>query len=283
MNNFHIILIKLAEVITIIMPYELIDFDNNLIEFKELNKKSFACKHGETQEELFVNTFKRLKKDGYINTNDIIKIHPEKKNNPFHPDLSINNTAVGELKSKASPLFIARKYGINPQFALTMDLKDSFHYSKYLDKGIDITIFIWVKWAAKSMSTYTKVDKYKNYDKHYGPLKQLAGIWKVDFSDLRQLEKIKKPPIHWYNEKFRQPPKYRINDDFHADWINELTTFEPRLSQNGIVKSIASKGYTTSNGEFYSAGDSSGSYVFDLNNSIFKCLYSNVKNTKYRK
>ncbi len=259
------------------MPYELRDFNNNVIEFYELNEKSFACKHGESQEELFVHTFQRLKNEGVLNTNCSVEIHPEKELNPYHPDLAINGSQLGELKSKASPLFIASKYGISPQFALTMDLKDSFHYSKYLDKGIDISIFIWVKWAAKSMSMYTEKNGLKVYTKHYEPLKQLAGIWKVQFSDLREFEKLNEAPIHWYNEKFRQPPKYDLYDTLHEEWIDELIKFEPRLSQDNGVKSIASKGYVRSFGELYSSGDSSGSYVFDLRNPIFECLYSNVR------
>ncbi len=259
------------------MAYELRDFEDNLIEFSDLNEKSFACKHGESQEELFVNTFQRLKNEGFVNSNYVVNIHPEKESNPYHPDLSVNHSYVGELKSKASPLFIANRYGINPQFALTMDLKDSFHYSKYLNRGIDITIFIWVKWAAKSMSLYNEQNGNRIYTKQYGPLKQLAGIWKVQFSDLRKFEQLNKAPIHWYNEKFRHPPIYSSNDPLHKQWVDALTIFEPRLSKDGDVKSIASNGYTNVNGELYTAGHSSGSYVFDLNNPIFECLYSNVR------
>lgn len=259
------------------MPYELRDFNNNIIEFYELNEKSFACKHGESQEELFVNTFQRLKNEGVLNTSCNIEIHPLKEVNPYHPDLVINGSQLGELKSKASPLFIASKYGISPQFALTMDLKDSFHYSKFLNRGIDISIYIWVKWAAQSMSMYKELNGQKCYTKHYEPVRQLAGIWKVKFSELRNFERSNHPPIHWYNEKFRQPPVYDVRNitDEEKKWVDELVKFEPRLSQNGVVKGIASRGYTKSNSELYSSGDSSGSYVFDLNNSIFECLYSN--------
>ncbi|MGR6841763.1 hypothetical protein ACU5DF_23890 [Aliivibrio wodanis] len=259
------------------MPYELRDFEDNQIGFTELNKKSFACKHGETQEELFVHTFNRLQNNGFITSTDILSIHPEKESNPYHPDLAVNHLHVGELKSKASPLFIARKYGIDPQYALTMDLKDSFHYSKFLDRGVDISIYIWVKWAAKSMSMYKDKGGQRNYTKRYDPVRQLAGIWKVKFSELRKFEKEHNAPIHWYHENFRHPPEYDTRSISEKDkkWVAELIKFEPRLSVNGVVKGIASKGYTMSNGELYSSGDSSGSYVFDLNNAIFQCLYSN--------
>lgn len=39
------------------MAYELRDFDGQPVEFYQLNEKSFACAHGETQEELFVSAF----------------------------------------------------------------------------------------------------------------------------------------------------------------------------------------------------------------------------------
>ncbi len=260
------------------MPYELLDFQGKPISFNQLNDKSFSCKHGESQEELFVRTFERLKMQGYIQVDDNVAIHPKKQSNPYHPDLIVNSTDIGELKAKASPLFIANKYGINPQFALTMDLKDSFHYSKYLEQGIDISIFIWVKWAAKSMRLYEDVKGRKHYLNRGYNVHQLAGIWKVKFSELRRLEQEHDTPIHWYREGFRQPPIYSENDRLHSGWVRELLNFEPRLRVTEGIKSIASKGYNYSaNGEFYSSGDSSGSYVFDLRNPIFECLYSNVR------
>ncbi len=259
------------------MPYELRDFEGNLTDFYQLNSKSFSCKHGESQEALFVKTFKRLKKLGYIKAADDVAIHPAKETNPYHPDLMVNDKDIGELKAKASPLFIANKYGVDPQFALTMDLKDSFHYLKYLERGIDITIFIWVKWAAQSMQLYKEVSGNKQYLNSNYRVKQLAGIWKVKFSELRKLETEQEVPIHWYNERFRQPPCYMEDDKCHSEWVRALIKFEPRLWVSGSAKSIASKGYHRSdNGELYASGDSSGSYVFDLRHPIFECLYSNI-------
>ncbi|QLE87262.1 hypothetical protein FLM48_20615 [Shewanella sp. Scap07] len=259
------------------MAYELRDFDGQPVEFYQLNEKSFACAHGETQEELFVSAFARMQSCGYISDKSSIAVHPEKETNPYHPDLLIDGSLVGELKAKASPLFMAGTYGIDPQYALTMDLKDSFHYSKYLQKGIDVTIFIWVKWAAKSMCTFSKGSS-RDYPSRTYEVKQLAGIWKVKFSDLRRFELESSVPIHWYKESFRQPPKYSLGDPNHKEWTQALIEFEPRLVEGNLVKSIASKGYTKQiDGEMYTAGDSSGSYVFDLRNPIFECLYTNAR------
>ena len=210
-----------------------------------------------------------MQQQGRIVSDEKLAIHPSKHLNPYHPDLIINNQFIGEVKTKNSPLFMAKTYGINPQFALTMDLKDSFNYERLLKNGIDITIYLWVKWEAMMMKT-----QYKQYS-----VKQLAGIWRTSFSTLRAHELKYPPPIHWYKEPFRKPPEYSISEKQHCAWVNELIEFEPRLLDHGnqLVKNISSKGYSNDKKQRYTSGHSSCSYVFDLSNrDVFTELYSNI-------
>jgi hypothetical protein len=251
------------------MSWKLFDFNDNETSFDRLEDKAFWCAHGERQEIAFVNKFKELKHKGLMTTDISIDIHPEKNKNSYHPDLIVNEQFVGEAKIKNSPLFIAKKYGVNPQFALTMDLKDVFNYRKKLIlDGLDIHVFIWVKWEAKKMTT--------SYSEK--SVRRMGGIWVTPFSRLLgfiQDEPKSFPCIHWYRESFRHPPYY----DKENRWAKELLDFEPRLLEDNLVKNITSKGFFIPNGQkrIYPAGQSSASYVLDLSNkALFDELYFSI-------
>lgn len=224
--------------------------------FDDLDNKAFWCQHGERQELAFVELMKKIKSPFTVS------IHPEKANNPYHPDLLVQKKGtdtrlIGEVKIKNSPLFMAESYNVAPQHALTMDLKDSFNYLRWLREGVDIIIFIWVKWEAHKMQREGDGKKYE--------VLPMRGIWVTSFSKLRNFEERERPGIHWYREHFRKPTVHSETND--PDWFSQLKDFEPRLLQdNGVVKNITSKGYMNQGNVKYPSGHSSGSYVFDLQN-----------------
>lgn len=256
------------------MAYQLYSYNSRLrqpVSFKDLDDKPFWCKHGEKQEEAFI------KRMSMMDTTYSVSIHPEKKNNPYHPDLLIkykDQTFVGEVKIKNSPLFYAKnQYGVDNQFGLTMDLKDSFNYNNLLQDGLDLVIFIWVSWDAHEMARVVEKGSKKFEQRYF--VRPMEGIWVTRFSKLREFETSEKPPIHWYKESFRKPKIYQQKD--HALWCEKLLNFEPRLKQSaGRVKNITANSYTSENGSFYPTGHSSGSYVFDLQNEVFKELVCEV-------
>jgi hypothetical protein len=231
------------------------------ISFDDLDDKGFWCRLGEEKEHAFVRCMEK------IDSKYKVAIHPEKESDPYHPDLLVKvggGELIGEAKIKNSPLFFGNRYGVDPQFALTMDLKDSYNYTRLLASGIDLLIFVWVKWEAHEMqagrNTYS--------------VEPMRGIWVTKFSKLRELETGANPPgIHWYNAPFRVPPVYPIGQE--VEWANLLANFDPRLRQNdGSVKNITSNGYHIQDGIRYPAGQSSGSYVFDLaDKSTFEEVY----------
>lgn len=232
------------------------------VSFKDLDNKGFWCKLGEQKEYAFVQCMEK------IDSKYTVQIHPEKETNPYHPDLLVNMDGieyVGEAKIKNSPFFFGNKYGVEPQFALTMDLKDSFNYCRLLANGTDLLIFIWVKWEAHEMR-HSGGKSYK--------VKPMRGIWVTNFSKLRALETGSTPPgIHWYHASFRKPPMYK--DGVESEWTTQLSKFEHRLRQaDGSIKNITSNGYITRNGIDYPAGQSSGSYVFNLaDEALFERIY----------
>jgi len=251
------------------VAYKLYDFNGNETSFDNLEDKSFWCKHGEHQELAFVKVFDELKSKNMINSNLDIQIHPEKENNPYHPDLQVNGSIVAEAKIKNSPLFMARTYGVDPQYALTIDLKDVFNYKKKLiEDQQDLLIFIWVKWEAHKMVT----------NRGETSVRAMAGIWSCNFSKILYFLSDNAhcyPKIHWYGEKFRQP-QYYLEDE---EWSEELLDLDSRLKEGRKVKNISSNGFCTPDktGRTYPAGQSSASYVFDLSNeNLFNKLYFKI-------
>ena len=94
----------------------------------------------------------------------------------------------------------------------------------------------------------------------------MKGIWVTRFSRLREFEEKAKPGIHWYRESFWQPTKHSMLTE--KDWCFSLANFEPRLKNDeDSVTNVFSKGYLVNDGVRYPSGHSSGSYVFDLQNS----------------
>lgn len=243
--------------------YRLFDFNNREISFDDLDDKAFWCKHGEEQEKAFVKVYNQLKIRKYLNTNFDITIHPSKKNNPYHPDLLVNDKEMGDAKIKNSPLFMAKTYNVPPQYALTIDLKDVFNYRKRLQtKNQDVYIFIWVKWEAHKMVT-----SYKSYS-----VNKMGGIWVTKISKLLNHLKRNDVGIHWYKEKFRQPNFFEQDNP----WAKELIKFERRLLINERVKNISSNGFARIGIDniTYPSGHSSCSYVFNLKEqTLFENLY----------
>ena len=241
------------------------DPPRRIVSFNDLDNKAFWCNHGENKEYAFIKIMSKIESPYKVD------IHPKKKTDPYHPDLLVNHNGgdlTGEVKVKNSPLFIAEKYNVSPQYALTMDLKDSFNYNKWLERGDDIVIFIWVKWEAHEMQLTNKTYR----------VEPMRGVWMTTFSKLRALEKSNNPPgIHWYYDGFRRPPEY---DPHHAssivqDWCDELIGFEPRLlKSNGKISNITSDSFFEREGVTYPTGHSSASYVFDLlNKEVFTNLF----------
>jgi len=233
--------------------------------FDNLDNKAFWCSHGERQEVAFVEVM------GKVTSCYSVEVHPLKKENPYHPDLlvkldSTGQSQIGEVKIKNSPLFFGERYGVSPQFALTMDLKDSFNYLKWLRRGVDITIFIWVKWEAHKMESGGRT-----YE-----VSPMRGIWVTQFSKLRKFEEGNPPPIHWYNSSFRQSRIFRREEE--KEWCDELVSFDRRLSiSGGRVKNLTATGFMKVGSETVPTGHSSGSYVFDLkDDSIFDEIFFKI-------
>jgi hypothetical protein len=205
--------------------YLLFDENGVSVNPQALQNRAIWYEHGATQEMIFVKRYGD--KLG-------VCINPEKRSKPTAPDLLYKNN-LSDLKCQHTPLFTAGKYGIDPTFAVTFNLKDALNYGQWGHSYKNFSVFYWVHWTAVKM---------KMYDKTY-KAKPLNGLWRVDFSKPEELRRSS--PIHWYNQRNRcneqNPPQREL-----------LTKFEPRLQEGNIVWSIRG-----------SQNNAACSYVFDLN------------------
>jgi hypothetical protein len=208
------------------MAYQLFDAQNQEITNADLQNRSIWYRHGVRREDVFVETYGQAFD---------VRINPEKRTNPTVPDL-IHKNNLADLKCQNTPFFFAFKMKIDPTYAVTFNLKDAFNYGKWGHDHRNFVIFYWVDWVAVKM-----VSNEKAYT-----ARPLTGVWKVDFAKLEQMRH--KSPIHWYNQRNRQP-------ETRPDLQKTLLDFEPRLKDGDRVWSIRETGI-----------NAACSYVFDLRN-----------------
>ncbi|KQQ94955.1 hypothetical protein [Massilia sp. Leaf139] len=97
------------------------------------------------------------------------EINPAKDEDPCAPDLMVNG-GLADLKSQRTPFYTARRFGIDPRYAVTFNRKDYERYKAYYS---DISIYFWLDWTETS-SRWGTVDYY-------------GGIFHLPFSDVAAL------------------------------------------------------------------------------------------------
>lgn len=161
------------------MAYQMFDVNNKEILHHDLQDKSRWCKDGEKIEEAFVRKYGEQLG---------LKINPEKKDNPYAPDLlNIKNNVRGDLKLQSTPFFKAQSlYGIDPTFAVVFNLKDKLRYEKQYP---EIEIYYWVNWVpVKFKMGGTEIS-----------VSPIDGIWSVDFKNFN--EYLNKSELHQYQQR----------------------------------------------------------------------------------
>ena len=181
------------------MSYKLFDIDNKELHYHDLQDKSRWCKDGEQIEEAFVRQFGE--KLGLV-------INPEKKTNPYAPDLlNIKNGKLGDLKLQSTPFFKANSlYKIDPTYAIVFNLKDKLRYEKNYP---EIEIYYWVNWVAVRF-------QMGNSDISVKPL---HGVWQVDFSSFNKY--LNESSLHEYQQRVNDQ-KGNARSSFVCDIRNEI-------------------------------------------------------------
>lgn len=160
------------------MAYSLFDRFGNEVNHADLQAKKAWCKDGEKIEEAFVSK--------YGNQLQLI-INPEKKVNPYAPDLLKKNEFLADLKTQNTPFFKAKElYGIDSSYAVVFNRKDAIRYYRLYP---DIIIYFWIEWHSISfqMGTYKKSVKF------------ISGVWAIKFEELIDILKI--APLHEYQQR----------------------------------------------------------------------------------
>ncbi len=148
------------------------DVNGNAVEIGDVEDRPFWYRHGERKEFAFVDAHPSL---GYT-------INPEKAFDVTAIDL-ISNGHLSDLKVQNTPFFTAKRYGIDPQYAVTFNLKDR---SRYQQLYPDIGIVFWVMWEI--VAAEFSGNRYE--------VQQMYGVWKTDFRALAAL--CDRSPKHEY-------------------------------------------------------------------------------------
>lgn len=124
--------------------------------------KGWWYQHGERLEVTFAHLCReRLKIDAHIN--------PEKERDRTVPDLVVEGV-LADLKTQNTPFFTARKYRIDPRFAVTFNRKD---YERYKALYPQIVIYFWLDW--------------KQTEWRESRVEYLGGFFRLPFSEVAAL------------------------------------------------------------------------------------------------
>ncbi len=150
---------------------------------KDLQNKGEWCLHGASIEKTFVQMFgEKL---------DVI-INPEKRNSPYVLDLlNIKHNIFSDLKTQNTPFFKSeKKYGINPQFAVTFNEKDVTRYRNYLEEGLnEIFIYFWIDWVPIRWEM----------GKQSISVEPMKGVWGIRFTNILKI--LNESPTHDYLQR----------------------------------------------------------------------------------
>lgn len=127
-----------------------------------------------------------------------LDIHPEKKNgNIYYMDLiDLDSKLPVDLKRQETPFFTAqKKYGIDPQYAITFNKKD---YENYMRNYPNAKIIWWITWQ-----------QLTGYGVTVAPL---DGVWICNFKDMASYIQNGDVPLHSY--QWRRHDPVNANDSY---------------------------------------------------------------------
>jgi hypothetical protein len=119
------------------MGFDLYDKNGNIITQHNLQDKGSWCIHGLSKEESFIEKFGQHF--------GVLK-NPAKLVDKFAPDLfDWRDNRLADLKTQNTPFFTSGRYNVDPQLAVTFNLKD---VKRYRSLYPEIDIYFWLDWIA---------------------------------------------------------------------------------------------------------------------------------------
>lgn len=172
----------------------------------ETDNKDFCIAYGETLEHDFVALCKANPQWGMD-----VTINAYKAKNKKAPDLTLCGE-LAELKGRKTPFFTAGlTYGLDPRFAVTLNVKDVIYYALYYRS---VKIVFWCDWAATEMQLGSNVMA----------VEPLFGVYVWTLGEVGKM--TRKAAIHTYQR--------RINDTVNAKYsfVFDVRTFGKTVYQS---------------------------------------------------
>jgi hypothetical protein len=94
------------------------------------------CHEGELREDAFIQLMNRCT---YLQ----VELNPRKATDKKAPDLVVPGYGECDLKAVQTPFFLSGRWGFDPYYAITLNLKDVIRYRSFYP---DMGIFFWVQW-----------------------------------------------------------------------------------------------------------------------------------------
>jgi hypothetical protein len=144
---------------------------------KDTENREDWYKEGEKREESFVDLYGKMLS---------VAKNPAKILDPTVLDLvHLKDNILCDLKDQSTPFFTAgKKYGIDPQFAVTFNKKDKQRYITLSDLP-DIYIYFWVKWREQE---------------NFGvSISRMNRVYKIRFNKL--LDYLTQDKLHEYERR----------------------------------------------------------------------------------
>lgn len=169
------------------------------------NRESWY-REGERREDSFVGLYGKIL--------SVIK-NPAKTLDPTVLDLfHTKENMLCDLKDQSTPFFMAgKKYGIDPQFAVTFNKKDK---DRYIEKtqGSDIYVYFWVRWKK---------------EKRYGvSIKETDKVYRIRFNEL--IDHLTQDKLHEYERR-----KVDNRPNAKSSYVVDVRNME-LLLENGLSK-----------------------------------------------
>ena len=186
------------------MAYKLIGVNGQEIKQHDLQDKGVWCSAGASQEETFIKKYGK-------NLNLII--NPQKKTNPYVPDLlNTKNNLLADLKTQNTPFFQAQsRFSYDPQYTVVFNGKDR---QRYKEKYPDIEIYFAVDWQAVKFVGNTTIE-----------VNPMIGIWYISFNKLNEL--CRNAPFHQYQQR-------QFDDKGNAKGSYVLNLLDPTFKRVAI-------------------------------------------------
>lgn len=158
----------------------------------------------------------------------VIKQSPERiRGENKAVDFFIHGWGYCDLKTQNKPFFLAqKKFGIDPNKAVTFNHKDYVNYTTHLEKGLDVGLFFWVEWKTLEAP-------------RLGSTSYRWGVYFMRFSEIKKIIDDQLTVPHHYNNRkgesgshFMVERKMNQQGNAQASYVLSVDWMQPILNSS---------------------------------------------------